>query len=172
MNVCVFIGRCWNQPSLFCRCCYCGTLQHVVEGWIQTQRSRAATQLYRIFSTWRLITWTLPVFRLTKTRFNWVDLWFHASQLRTTWKENLLNVFLFFPPGDSCVGHDFSPAALVGFGCWGELALPAASPGDTHTVPHLPAESGAAAGDGNLPRPTQTALALSARGIGTWHART
>ena len=95
MNVCVFIGRCWNQPSLFCRCCYCGTLQHVVEGWIQTRRSRAATQLYRILSTWRLITWTLPAFRLAKTRINWVDLWFHASQLRTEWKENLLNVFLF-----------------------------------------------------------------------------
>lgn len=49
--LCVFIGHCWNQQSLFCRCCYCGTLWHVVEGWILTQTSHAATQLYRIFST-------------------------------------------------------------------------------------------------------------------------
>lgn len=65
--VCVraFIGRCWNQLSLSCRCCYCGTLRHVVEDWILTQTSRTATQHYRIFSAWRFITWTLPLFRLT-----------------------------------------------------------------------------------------------------------
>lgn len=69
-------------------------------------------------------------------------------------------------PGDSCAGHVVGPAALPGFGCRGELPLPAASSGDAHSDAHLPAQSGVTAGDGKLPGPTQAALALSARWIG------
>lgn len=70
-------------------------------------------------------------------------------------------------PGDPCVGHDISPATLTGFGGWGELAVPASSPRGTDSITHLPAESRAAAGDGRLPGPTPTYLAVSAGWIGT-----
>lgn len=70
-------------------------------------------------------------------------------------------------PGHPCVGHDISPATLTGFGGWGELAVPASSPRGTDSITHLPAESRAAAGDGRLPGPTPTYLAVSAGWIGT-----
>lgn len=73
-------------------------------------------------------------------------------------------------PGDSCVGHDNSTAALLNSGGRGVFTLSAAPFGDAHTEPHCPAESGAAAGDRKLPGPTGTALTLSARWIGMWHA--
>lgn len=70
-------------------------------------------------------------------------------------------------PGDPCVGHDISPAALTGFGGWGELAVPASSARGADSITHPPAESRAAAGDGRLPGPTPTPLAVSAGWIGT-----
>lgn len=54
-----FTGPCWNRLSPFCRCYYSGIQQYVVENWILIQTSHTATQLYKIYSTWRLI---LPIF--------------------------------------------------------------------------------------------------------------
>lgn len=72
-------------------------------------------------------------------------------------------------PGDSCVGHDFSPVALTGSGCWGEPTVSASSPWGTDSVAHLPAEPGAALGDGRLSGSTPTPFAMSTGWIGRWH---
>lgn len=72
-------------------------------------------------------------------------------------------------PVDSCVGHDISPAALTGLGCWGEPTVSAPSAWGADSIAHLPTEPRASAGDGRLSGPTQTPFAMSAGRTGRWH---